>query len=76
MNEETFTRLLREFIHRDPFEPFVLELTDGQHVFIDSPSAVGFAGPAGGFITKDLDLIRFSCDEVRSISQAPAEAKS
>jgi hypothetical protein len=68
MNEETFTQLLREFIHREPFEPFFVVLTDGRRFLVDYPS-VAFSGPAAVFLGKD-DLIDFTCDEVRSISRA------
>ena len=72
MNEETSTQFLQEFIHRQPYAPFFVELRDGQRIFVDYPS-VAFSGPAAVFLGEN-DLVPFSCDEVVSISRAVAEA--
>lgn len=72
MSEETFTQLLRQFTRREPFEPFCVVLTDGRQILVDEPS-VAFSGPAAVFLGNN-DLVSFSCDEVRSISKAVAEA--
>jgi hypothetical protein len=73
MNEELFTNLLREFIHRKPFVPFYVELVNRERIFVDYPS-VAFSGPAAGFLHETEGLIRFTCDEVQAITQATAEA--
>jgi hypothetical protein len=73
MNEEKFTQLIREFIHREPFVPFQVDLTDGQRIVIDSPS-VAFAGTAAGFVSEKDGLVAFSCEEVTSITRSVAEA--
>ena len=73
MSEETMHQLLLEFKYRQPFEPFVVALTNGKQIFVDEP-AVLFNGPAAGYVGKD-NLIAFSCDEIQSISPAVAEAK-
>jgi uncharacterized membrane protein len=74
MSEEQFTQLLRHFIHRQPFVPFVIELVNGDRIHVDSP-AVAFSGPAAGFLDEGEGLIRFSCEEVRAITPASAEVK-
>jgi hypothetical protein len=47
MTREAFEKLLRDFLHREPFQPFVVELESGQQVEIAEPTAAfseGFAG--------------------------------
>jgi hypothetical protein len=72
MNEELFTKTLQEFTQRKPFVPFFVELVDGRRILVDYPS-VAFSGGAAGFIS-ETEVIRFSHEEVRSISPATAEA--
>ena len=72
MTEELFTSTLREFTQRRPFVPFFVELADGRRILVDHPS-VAFSGGAAGFIS-ETEVHRFSCEEVRSISPATAEA--
>jgi hypothetical protein len=72
MSEELFTKTLREFTQRKPFVPFFVELMDGRRILVDYPS-LAFAGGAAGFIS-ETDVLRFSHEEVRSISPATAEA--
>ena len=74
MSEEQFTNSLREFIHRKPFLPFLVELMDGQRIIVDYPS-VAFSGGAAGFLSEDDGLIDFSCDRVRYMAYITAETK-
>jgi hypothetical protein len=73
MTEELFTQQLREFIRRQPFEPFVVELQDGRSLLINRPAVV-FHGGAAGFISDTDGLVDFSCDEVRRMGPAKWEA--
>jgi hypothetical protein len=75
MTEDRFAKTLREFIHRQPFRPFVVELADGEKIYVDYPS-VAFSGCAAGFLSKDDGMIPFSCDQVRSISLATPETSA
>lgn len=75
MSEEKFQQLLRECIHREPFVPFYVDLTDGQRILVDYPS-VAFSGRAAGFLSETEGLIRFSCDEVKAIAPTTTEAKA
>jgi hypothetical protein len=66
MNTNQLTQTLREFIRREPFEPFVVELQDGHTIEVLSPNiVVGGAGAA--FLTPNFDLVEFSWEEVRAI---------
>jgi hypothetical protein len=73
MTEELCTQQLREFVHRQPFQPFVVELLDGQSLLIDRPAML-FNGGAVGFLSDTDGLVAFSCDEVRRIALAKWEA--
>jgi hypothetical protein len=72
MNVDLFTKTLQEFTQRKPFVQFFVELVDGRRILVDYPS-VAFSGGAAGFIS-ETEVIRFSHEEVRSISPATAEA--
>jgi hypothetical protein len=62
---ETELRRRRE---AKPFEPFVIELTNGDRVDVDDPEALGFGGGSAGYITSAGDPIDFDCSEVVRIS--------
>ena len=72
MNEELFQKTLREFLHRDPFLPFVVELTTGGRVVVDEPT-VAFAGGAAVYFSPTYDLLEFRCDHVKDIRLATQE---
>jgi hypothetical protein len=72
MSEELFTKTLLELTQRSPFVPFLVELMDGRRILVDYPS-VAFSGGAAGYIGEN-EVLRFSCEEVRSISPATTEA--
>jgi hypothetical protein len=69
MNTEQFDQTLRQFKHREPFEPFVVELLDGRMIEIVRPNFVFCEGFAS-FFTPDFDLVDFACEEVREIRPA------
>jgi hypothetical protein len=66
MNVEQFEQTLRQFLHREPFQPFVVELVDGRMIEIDQPKIV-FGGGAASFLTPGYDLVEFACEEIRAI---------
>ena len=72
MSEEQFMQELRDYTQRKPFVPFIVELTDGERVFIDQP-AVAFSGGTAGFINEIGELVGFSHDKVRAISSAATQ---
>jgi hypothetical protein len=75
MKAEQFEETLLQFIRRRPFEPFVVELLDGQVIEITSPKVV-VGGAGAAFLTTTFDLVDFSCDEVRTIRPAVSGATS
>ncbi len=69
MEREPFEQTLRHFLHREPFEPFAVEMTDGRLIWITEPR-VAFNGGAATFIAADFDLVEFTCEEVRAFRPA------
>jgi hypothetical protein len=66
MNTEQFEDTMREFVHRQPFEPFVVELRDGRAIEVTTPE-VAFHGDGAAFLTDDFVLVNFDRDDVRAI---------
>jgi hypothetical protein len=62
-----------ELIHREPFVPFVVEMTDGQILEIPHPR-LAINGGGAGFIGPDGGLVDFEFANVRSIRFVPLEA--
>jgi hypothetical protein len=62
-----------ELIHREPFVPFVVEMTDGTSLEILHPR-LAINGGGAGFIGPDGGLVDFWFKSVRSIRVENAEA--
>jgi hypothetical protein len=75
MTIEQFEDTLRQFIRREPFQPFVVELLDGTLFHIEHPG-VAFGGGAASYLTPNYDLVEFACEEVRSIRLSTHETAS
>ena len=64
MTPEQVEERIIELIHRDPFVPFVVEMTDGQSLEIAHPrlaingGGAGFIGPDGGLVDLDFKMVR------------------
>jgi hypothetical protein len=69
MTPEQFDQTLRQFKHREPFEPFVVELLDGRAIEIVRPN-IAFNEGFASFFTPDSELVNFACEEVREIRPA------
>lgn len=67
-----FDLTLRSLVQREPFEPFVVELTDGTSITVPHP-AIAFGGGVAGFIGEDGGLRDFTAEQVRQIRTAVAE---
>jgi hypothetical protein len=66
MTKDQFYAQLKEFVHREPFAPFVVELRDGRRIVIKQ-LPVAFGDEAAGFIDPDDGaLVDFYHDEVTS----------
>ena len=76
MSQDVFLQTLRTFLRREPFQPFIVEFTDGKQLLIDDPHAVTIGTCVAGFLTPEYDLISFSCEQVRDIRMATQEAAS
>jgi hypothetical protein len=73
MTPEQFDQTLRQFIRREPFQPFVVELIDGRRFEFERPE-VGFGGGTAGFISDTDGLVGFSFDQVREVRLLTHEA--
>jgi len=73
MTPEQVEAQVTEFIHREPFEPFVVEMTDGQLLEIPHPR-VAINGGGAGFIGPDGGLVDFKFKSVRSVRLLKSEA--
>lgn len=62
-----------ELIHREPFQPFVVEMIDGQLLEIPHPR-LAINGGGAGFIGPDGGLVDFEFKAVRSIRLVKNEA--
>jgi hypothetical protein len=64
MTREAVEAAIIEWIHREPFVPFQVELTSGEVVLVPHPrlavnaTGAGFIGPDGGLIDIDFDQVR------------------
>ena len=74
MTREEFESTLRRLLRQEPFQPFVVELFDGDQILVDGPK-LALGGGGATLLTKD-DLIEFHCNQVRAIHLAMREATS
>ena len=64
MNKDEFHALLRQYLHRQPFAPFVVKLRDGRRLAIKQPRLI-FCDGSASFIDPDEEaLVEFSHAEV------------
>jgi hypothetical protein len=75
IKEEQFRRTLRQFVQREPFLPFVVELTTGKKIVVEEPT-VAFGGGVAGYFSPSFELINFHCDNVKQIRLATQEVPS
>jgi hypothetical protein len=69
MEPEPFEQTLRHFLHREPFEPFAVEMIDGRLIWITEPK-LAIGGGGASFFTPSFDLVEILCEEVRAIRPA------
>jgi hypothetical protein len=64
LTPEEFDQTLRQWVKRDIFIPFIVELDDGSEILIRQPS-VAFGGGSAAFIDPiEEALVDFSHDQV------------
>jgi hypothetical protein len=62
-----------DLIHRDPFAPFILEMSDGRPIEVFHPRlSIDYSG--SGFIGPDGGLVELEFKDVRAIRLANSEA--
>jgi len=74
MTADQFERQMRDYLRRDPFEPFVVWTDSNQSIVIDNPLAVALAsGGAGYMAPEQIHFIESAhVVEIRSISSQAA----
>ncbi len=73
MTPEQVEQKVIELIYRDPFQPFVVDLIEGQSVEVTHPR-LAINGGGAGFIGPDGGLVDFEFKSVRAIRMMKAEA--
>lgn len=73
MTPEQVEEKIIQLIHREPFIPFVVEMTDGQLLTVPHPR-LAINGGGAGFIGPDGGLVDFEFKTVRSIRFVGTEA--
>ncbi len=75
MTVEKFEQDIRSYLHQKPFQPFVIELTEGDFIVVDDPQAMAFCEGAAGFIGAD-QVHMFSAEQVRDMRSVAQGAAS
>jgi hypothetical protein len=66
MKKKQFDETLQTLVRHRPFQPFVVELTDGTRIAIDAPDAVAFNNDgAAGYISPASEVFFFNFRTVR-----------
>ena len=73
MTPEQVEKRVIELIYREPFVPFVLEMTDGTTLEVPHPR-LAINGGGAGFIGPEGGLVDFEFKAVRNIRVSPKEA--
>lgn len=73
MTLEQVEKKVAEMVHRQPFIPFVVEMTDGQTLLVPH-GRLAFDNTGAGFIGADGGLVDFEFKNVRTIRLYTPEA--
>lgn len=71
MNKQEFQRTIEEYVHREPFCPFTIELSTGEEILVRDPKALMCQGGAAAYIPADGDLSLFDYHAVRDVEIKP-----
>lgn len=66
MKNDLFERTLITHVHRQPFIPLIVKLTNGKQIVVDPP-AVAFDREGGVFLSEENGLFPFQCEQVERI---------
>lgn len=69
-----FEERIIEFIHKQPFRPFAVEIADGRIIEIRRPSVV-INGGGATYLSKDYDIEDFEFDQIQSVHPLKRKAK-
>jgi hypothetical protein len=69
MTRDSFEQTLRALLRRKPFEPFEVELLDGERFLVDRSDAVSMGGGAAGFIAEDGEIYFFDWQKTRQLGK-------
>jgi hypothetical protein len=72
MTATEFEDTLRQYLRREPFEPFAVDLLDGRVIEVDQPT-IAFDGGGALFLTAD-GFEQFVCEEVRTFRPTGQQA--
>jgi hypothetical protein len=75
MTQQNFEQTLRDFLHRQPFMPIVVELESGEQILI-AEATLAFSDGFAGYLSPKFDLREFRCEEVRDIRLVTNEIAS
>ena len=69
MSKNEFETALRQYLDRNPFQPFVVRMTDGRRLAIQNPPVVFCDGAASYIEPDDGALVEFFHDEVQAFDR-------
>ncbi len=75
MTPKEFEEQLVALLHREPFEPFIVEFDYGERFEVDAPF-VSHSGGSAGYIDPDDQLYLFDYQNVRQFIQPTSEART
>jgi hypothetical protein len=73
MTPAAFEESLRALLRRQPFQPFLVELINGETFTVDRSDAVALGGGAAGFIAEKGDIYFFDYRNVRRLGDTMIE---
>ncbi len=74
MSPENFTAALRAFVRRQPFRPFLVELTSGDRFRIQHPEALTMRGGAAVYVATNGAVKLFDSNSVSQLCDEPGPA--
>ena len=75
MRPEQIEQAIREYVRREPFGPFIVELLDGRRIEV-SHRGLALGGGGASFISPAYDLVEFQFDQVRSLKLVTTEVEA
>jgi hypothetical protein len=72
MTIEEFEKVLGGLIHQQPFQPFVVEKTDGTQIVVGTPG-VAFNNGGACYLSPEEGLLEFAVENVRGFRLAASE---